>query len=65
MADHYTATLEGFIARFEDLAVRLREAYNTTDEAELVDLIDEFNREIERAVEFVQQEKRKRTQDSG
>jgi C4-type Zn-finger protein len=55
----YTATLEGFIARFDDLATKLREAHNADDETEVGELIDDLCDETVRAGEFIE-ERRKR-----
>jgi hypothetical protein len=59
VTDHYTATLEGFIARFDDVITKLRETVNAADLDEVVDLLDELVEELERANEFIEQ-KRKR-----
>jgi len=53
----YAATLEGFIARVGDLADKLRQASNASDELELDDLINELTEEMERAADFIQTSK--------
>jgi len=53
----YAATLEGFIARFDDIAVKLRDALNGDDFMELSDLIEEFLEELERAARFITDKK--------
>jgi hypothetical protein len=56
----YATTLEGFIARFDDLASRLRDACNAGDEVEIHDLLDDLEDELDRAGDFI---KTKRTGD--
>jgi len=49
----YSATLEGFIARFDDIASRLRDACNAGEEVEMHDLLDELEDELNRAGDFI------------
>jgi C4-type Zn-finger protein len=49
----YTTTLEGFIARFDDLASRLRDAVNGGDDIEVHELLDELEDELARAGDFI------------
>ena len=53
----YTVTLEGFIARFDDLVSRLRDAMNAGDEVELHDVADDLEEEINRASDFIKARK--------
>jgi hypothetical protein len=62
MADDqgYAATLEGFVARFDDLAIKLREAANAQDYDEVSDLVDELLEDLERAADFIKKKREER-----
>jgi len=49
----YSATLEGFVARFDDVAMRLRDAVNAGDEILIHELLDELEDELDRAGDFI------------
>jgi len=53
----YSVTLEGFIARLDDVAQRLRDADNAGDDLELHDLLDELEQEIARASDYIKTNK--------
>ena len=65
MTDHYTATLEGFVARFDDLVTKLREATNATDLDEIVECLEELVEERERANEFIEQKRKRGSEAAG
>jgi hypothetical protein len=49
----YAATLEGFLARFDDLAIRINEALNADDDIELGELADDMRDLADQAREFI------------
>jgi hypothetical protein len=49
----YVATLEGFLARFDDLATKLNEALNADDEIELGELVDDLRDLADQVREFI------------
>jgi hypothetical protein len=49
----YTTTLEGFIARLDDLVDRLRDAMNGGNEFEMLEIADELEEELARAGNFI------------
>jgi hypothetical protein len=53
----YAVTLEGFIARLDDLVDRLRDAMNAGDELEMLETADELEEELARAGDFIKTKK--------